>query len=289
MSNATNFAPALQMTLLIISLGRSSDAVFVPTSPGYCIFVPQIGMHVLVGSFFPGCSWHNIDVYQNLFILFLWISWKCIMKNLLLPLMCCWPSSFLPTPEQSRSISLAKDRSHFFAYCGWQRSFVYVMYSPIYLLSTKHDVACWASMCAVSAVVCEDVRDAIGWVAFCDGLVFLSLVLCATVSCTRCRSWRAPLLMLPSGAPLVIVTVWSPWEVTVGTCRSWWGSVFDYFLLCGVPFGYRCNCGMVDCRGRNIFLLRCHSPCLEDVFQFLNGCKLWWCIVAFHILDCACE
>ena len=56
MSNATNFAPALDMTLLIISFRSSSDAVFVSTSPGYRTFVPQIVMCVLFGSLFPGRS-----------------------------------------------------------------------------------------------------------------------------------------------------------------------------------------------------------------------------------------
>ena len=36
-------------------------------------------------------------------------------------------------------------------------------------------------------------------------------------------------------------------------------------------------------------MLRCHSPCVEDFFEFFNGFKLSCCIVAFHILDCTCE
>ena len=137
----------------------------------------------------------------------------------------------------------------FFAYCGWRGSCAHVMYSPVSLLRTKHAVAWCTSMCAASAVVCERVRDAIGLVAVYDGFAFLGLVLCSTCSCTCRCSWRAPLLMVPCGEPLVIVPGWAPLEVTVGACRSWCGSVFDCWLLCGVPCGFCCNCSLVDFRG----------------------------------------
>ena len=55
-SNAMNFSPALEMTLLIIILRILSDDVFVPTSPGYHTIVPKIVMRVLFGSLFLGRS-----------------------------------------------------------------------------------------------------------------------------------------------------------------------------------------------------------------------------------------
>ena len=123
------------------------------------------------------------------------------------------------------------------------------MYSPVYLLRTKHAVACCAIMWATSDVVCERVCDVIWLVVVCDGLAFLKLVLCATDSCACCRSWRSPLVMVPCGATLVIVPGWASLEVTVGSGRSWCGSVFDCWMLCGIPCGFHCNCRLVHCRG----------------------------------------
>ena len=188
------------------------------------------------------------------------MSWKCITKNVLVPLMRCWPYSVLPITEQSRTILLAKDRSHFSAYCGWWRSCAHVMYSSVSLLRTKHAVCCCDSMCAVSDVVWKRVRDKIGFVSACDGLAFLALVLCAIDSCTCRRSCRATLGMAPCGATLVIVPGLAPLEVNVGACCSWCVLVFDCWLLCGVPCVFCYNCSMVDCRGGIYFCcgVACH-------------------------------
>ena len=212
--------------------------------------------------------------------------WKCITKNVLVSLMRCWPSLFFTIPEQSWPISLAKDRSHFFAYCGWRRSCAHVMYSPVSLLRTRHAVACCASMCAASAVVCKRVRDAIWFVAACAGLAFLALVLCATGYFTCRRSRRAPLVIVPCGAPLVIVSGWALLEVTVGACRSCLGCVFDWWLLYCVPCVFGCNCSMLDWRGGiyfccgvlrhvlKIFLSSWTSSSCENLFQPKTGCSL---------------
>ena len=122
------------------------------------------------------------------------------------------------------------------------------MYSPVSLLSTKHAVACFANMCAASAIVCECVRDTIWLVEVCDDLAFLDVVMCATGSCTCRRSRRAPLVMVTCGAPLVIVPSWSPLEVTVGACCYWCDSLFDCWMFFGVPCFFCFNFSMVEFR-----------------------------------------
>ena len=203
---------------------------------------------------------------------------------MLVPLMSCWPSSFLLISEQSRPILLAKDRSHFPAYCGWRRSCAHVMYSPVFLLRNKHAVACCARIYAAIAVLCGLVRGAIGFVSACDGLAFLDLILCAIGSCTCCRSWRSPLVMVSFWAPLVIVPGWAPLEVTVGACCSWCGLIFDCWLLWGVPCVFRFNYSMVDCRGGISFccgvtryllkmlLISWMAASCDDVLLLLTSC-----------------
>ena len=52
MSKHIYFAPDRDSILLITILKSSSDAVLVPTSPGYQALVPQIVICVQLGSFF---------------------------------------------------------------------------------------------------------------------------------------------------------------------------------------------------------------------------------------------
>ena len=217
------------------------------------------------------------------------MSWKFITNNVLVPLMRCWPSSFLHIPEQSLPISLAKDQSHFLAYCGWRRSCAHILYSPVSLLSNKHAIACCAIMSDASAIVCKYVRDVIGLVVVCDGLALLALVPCDTGSCICCRSLRSPLVMVPCGATLVIVPSWAPLEVTVGAVRSWCVIMFDCWMLCGFPCGFFWNCSLVDYRGGISFCCGVTRHELKIFLYFLNGCKLWCCTVDFYILDCTCE
>ena len=55
MSKHTYFDPVSDIILLIMILKSSSDAVLVPTSPGWQTFVPQIVICVF-GSFFTGLT-----------------------------------------------------------------------------------------------------------------------------------------------------------------------------------------------------------------------------------------
>ena len=62
MSKHKYLAPDLDNILLIIGLNSSSEAVFVPTSTGEQTFLPQILIHVIFGSFFPGLTSQTTEV-----------------------------------------------------------------------------------------------------------------------------------------------------------------------------------------------------------------------------------